>query len=390
MKKDLHDFSLTEEEQSFLNLVREICVKEILPVRAQLDENEEFPRTILDKFRKAGVFGAMHDPAYGGAGLDGFLRVPVAEVVGEYCLAVATSLGASVVLAATPLAMAGTKKQKEKYLTRLISGESIGSFCVTEPDAGSNTTNLSTVAEKDGDVYRLNGTKQWITNAGQSDIYIVFARTDDRDGKGLSSFIVEKGWPGLSFGPLEKKMGIRASHTRQVIMQDLEVPAENLIGLRPNRALIQLMDTLNRSRAAVAGSAVGVAVGAFKEAVRYVREREQFGNKVISFQAVRHLLSEMQIKIEAARMLAYKAGRYAGNGHPMANKFSAMAKSYCAEVACAVTEQALFLHGGYGFVKDYPIEKMFRDTRILSIYEGTAQMQKEQVATYIQRESLNY
>jgi alkylation response protein AidB-like acyl-CoA dehydrogenase len=324
----------------------------------------------------------MFEEKYGGLGLSPFLTVLAIEVMSEYCLGVATSAGA-IKLGALPIEHGGTEEQKMKYLTPLAKGEKIAAFALTEPGAGSDVPNLKTFAEKKGDRYILNGTKQWITNAGVADFYTVFALTDKSKGpRGISCFIVEKGTKGLSFGKLEQKMGIRCSHTRQVILEDVEVPAENLVGLKPNMGFIHAIKTLISSRPFIATMGTGLATGAYKEALKYARQREQFGKHIINFQAVQHMLAEMATKIEAARLLAYRAAKYALNNHPEAARYSAMAKLLSSETAVQVCNDALQLHGGYGFTKDYPIEKMYRDAKILTIYEGTSQIQKNEIGAY--------
>lgn len=390
MANEVMNLTITEDEQQVLDLAHEVCKNEIIPVRAELDAKEEFPDKVFEKFKEAGLFGALYDEEFGGLGLGGFIDTLLAEAVSEYCLGVYTAFFASK-LGALPIEIGGTPEQKQKYIPQLASGDKVGAFGLTEPDAGSDVPNLSTFAEKKGDRYILNGTKQWISNAGRAEIYTIFAITDKSKGpRGISCFILEKGMKGLSFGKLENKLGIRASHTRAIIMEDVEVPEENLVGLHPNKGFIHALKTLNSSRPAVAGAGVGLAVGAFKEAVKYSKERVQFGKSIINFQAVEHMLADMAVKIDAARLLAYRAARAASSGHPNMAKFSAMAKYFAAETAMQVATDALQLHGGYGFTKDYPVEKMFRDAKILSIYEGTSQIQKNEIATYILKESSKY
>lgn len=387
MEFRIDDLTLTEEEHDVMNLVHEIGKNEIVPQRGELDEKEEFPYKILDKFKEAGLYGAMFDEEYGGLGLNRRINALLAEAISEYCLGVNTAFSATK-LGALPIEFGGTEEQKQKYLTKFASGEAIGAFGLTEPNAGSDVPALSTVAEKKGDRYILNGTKQWISNSGVADVYTIFALTDKSKGpRGMSCFIVEKGTPGLSYGALENKMGIRCSHTRQVILEDCEVPEENLVGLKPNRGFIHAIQTLNGSRPAVAASAVGLARGAYLEAVKYTRERVQFDKSVINFQAVQHMLADMAVKIENARLISRKAANYSVAGHPETAKFSAMAKYYASEIAVEVANDALQLHGGYGFTKDYPVEKMYRDAKILTIYEGTSQIQKNELGAYIIKEA---
>ena len=387
LDKSLMDFNISEELLEIADLIRTICEREIVPQRAALDEKEEYPFEIFAKFKEAGLPGVMYAEEYGGMGLDLFASVVFAEIVSEYCLGVNTAISATK-LGALPIEHGGTADQKKKYLSAFASGEKIGAFGLTEPNAGSDVPNLSTSAVKKGDRYILNGTKQWISNAGVADVYTIFALTDKSKGpRGMSCFIVEKDMKGLSYGKLESKMGIRCSHTRQVILEDVEVPEENLIGLKPNRGFIHAIQTLNSSRPAVAAASVGLAYGAYKEAVKYTRQREQFGKNIINFQAVQHMLADMATRIECARLITYRATKCAIAGHPDTARYSAMAKYYASETAVAVANDSLQLHGGYGFTKDYPIEKMYRDAKILTIYEGTSQIQKNEIGAYIIKES---
>jgi acyl-CoA dehydrogenase len=377
-------FPVTEEDQQILALAHKVCRDVIVPLRSTLDSEEEFPDRVFAKFRQVGLFAAMFETEYGGLGLNKLMPFRILETIAQYCLGVATAFGASTTLAAYPIRLGGTEEQKQRYLPQLASGEKIGSLAVTEPDAGSDILCLSTTAVKSGDDYVLNGTKQWITNAGRADIYCVFAATGQHKGS-MSCFIVEKDTPGLSFGRLEDKLGIRCSHTRQVILEDVLVPRENLVGLKPNRGLVYLLGTLNHSRAGVAALSVGLATGAYREAVKYACQREQFDKKIIQFQALQHMLADMLVGIESARILAYKAGLYACTSHPESGAFSAMAKAYASEVAMQVAVDAVQLHGGYGFSKEYPVEKMMRDAKILAIYEGTNQMLRNQIGEHIVR-----
>jgi len=382
------NFTKTEEEEDVLALAREISENEIIPARAGLDAKEEFPDKIFEKFKEAGLFGALYPEEYGGLGLGGYINTLLAEVVAEYCLGVYTAFFASK-LGALPIEIGGTEEQKKKYISQLASGDKIAAFGLTEPEAGSDATNVKTIAEKKGDRYILNGVKQWISNAGRADIYTIIAQTDKSKGtRGVSVFVLEKGMKGLSFGKLEDKLGIRASHTRQIIMEDVEVPEENLLGLKPGKGFIHALKTLNASRPAVAGAGVGLAMGAYKEALKYTKSRVQFEKNIINFQAVQHMLADMLTKIEAARLLTYRAARYSSIDHPDTAKYSAIAKYYSSEIAMQVATDALQLHGGYGFTKEYPVEKMFRDAKILSIYEGTSQIQKNEISTYIIKDAM--
>ena len=383
------DFSLelTADEKEMIELVHQVCKEQIIPIRAELDEKEEFPHQVFEKFKEAGIFGLLFEEAYGGLEPSALLTAVVLEVIGSYCIGVATAFGA-VKLGALPIVVGGTHEQKLKYLTQISNGSKIAAFGLTEPNAGSDVPALSTTAEKKGDRYILNGTKQWISNAGVADIYTIFALTDKAKGpRGVSVFILEKGMKGLSFGKLENKLGIRCSQTRQVIMEDVEVPEENLVGLVPGKGFIHAIKTLNHSRPFIATMSVGGAQAAYNEAVKYAYAREQFGKKIINFQAVNHMLADMLVKIEAARLLSYRSAIFAGKGHPEAAKYSSIAKLYASEIANQVAYDALQLHGGYGFTKDYPIEKIYRDVRILPIYEGTSQIQKNEIAAYVIKEA---
>ena len=387
INSDTLNFSISEDEQSVLDLTREICVNEVIPQRAELDEHEIFPDKIFDKFREAGLFGALFPGDYGGLGLGPFLTTLIIEVISEYCLGVGTAFGATK-LGALPIEVGGTEEQKQKYIPALASGEKIAAFGLSEPGAGSDVPSMSTFAGKKRDKYVLNGTKQWISNAGVADVYTIFAISDKAKGaRGITCFIVEKDTPGLSFGALERKLGIRCSHTRQVILEDVEVPEENVVGLKPNKGFVHAVQTLMASRPFIATMATGLATGAYKEAVKYAREREQFGKKIINFQALNHMLAQMLVKIEGAKLLAYRAAKYAIHRHPETAKTSAIAKYYASEIAMQVATDAVQVHGGYGFTKDYPVEKMFRDAKILTIYEGTSQIQLNEIGSYVIRDA---
>ena len=381
------NLSLNDEEKEMIEYLHQVCKEQIVPTRAMLDEKEEFPYQTMAKFKEAGFFGILADEQYGGISASPLLVCVAIEVISSYCLGVATSFGASK-LGALPIYHGGTDEQKKKYLTPLATGEKIAAFGLTEPQAGSDVPALATTAVKKGSSYILNGTKQWISNAGVADTYTIFALTDKEKGpRGVSCFVLEKGMKGLSFGKLENKLGIRCSSTRQVIMEDVEVSEENLIGLMPGKGFIHALKTLNSSRPFVAAMGVGAAQAAYNEAVKYTYQREQFGKKIINFQAVNHMLADMLVKVDAARLLSYRAAVYSGTKDPNASKYASIAKLYAAEVANQVAYDALQLHGGYGFTKDYPIEKIYRDARILPIYEGTSQIQKNEIAAHVIKEA---
>ena len=281
----------------------------------------------------------------------------------------------------------GTEEQKQKYLPVIASGKRLAAFAATEANAGSDVAGMQTTATKDGDGYILNGTKQWITNGGEAEIYSVFAVTDRKKGpRGISGFIVEKGTPGFSFGKKEKKLGIRTSATRELVFEDCRIPKENLIGGREGIGLIMILRTFDMSRPSIGAQAVGLAQGAFEAAARYTRERVQFGQKIISFQAVQHMLADMATQIEAARALVYAVARYVDSNPRSFSKESAMTKLFPSDMAMRVTVDAVQLLGGYGYMRDFPVEKMMRDAKILQIYEGTNQIQRNNIAVELIKE----
>ncbi len=378
---------LSEDLLQLRDLIREVVKKEVFPARMELDEKNEYPRRVLDKFREAGLFAALFEEEYGGLGLGMMGSILMSEEVSYGCLGISTAMLATK-LGTLPIEVGGTKEQKSKWLPLLASGEKMAAFGLTEPGAGSDVPALKTTAIKKGDRYLLNGTKQWISGAGQADVYTVFALTNkERGPRGMSCFLVEKGTKGLSYGKKEDKLGIRCSETRQLIFEDCEVPAENIVGGAENQAFIHALKTLNLSRPAVAASAVGLAQGAFDAAIQYAREREQFGVKIVSFQAIQHMLADMAMKIEAGRLLTYKAAILAESGAKDAAKFSAMAKCFAADSAMSIATDALQIFGGYGYTKEYPAEKYFRDAKILQIYEGTSQIQRNEIAAGLIKEA---
>ncbi len=380
----------TEEELALRDLTRDLVKNEVIPVRMELDEKSEYPAKVMQKFREAGLYAGLYDEAYGGLGLGIKGGVILAEEISYGCLGVATAFIASK-LGAIPIEVGGSEEQKKKWLSPLAAGEKVAAFALTEPNAGSDVPALQTVAEKKGDKYILNGTKQWISNGGQADFYTVFAMTNKKRGpRGISCIIVEKDIPGLSFGKKEDKLGIRCSETRQVIFEDCEVPAENLVGGVENVGFRHALNTLNISRPAVAACAVGLSQGAFDCAVGYARQREQFNVKIASFQAIQHMLADMAMKIEASRLLVYKAVYKLLAGAKDMAKYSAMAKCFAADSAMAVATDALQIYGGYGYTKEYPVEKYFRDAKILQIYEGTSQIQKNEIAAGLIKEAASF
>ncbi len=381
------DYFLTDEQKMLKELARRIAEEHIIPIRAELDEKEEFPWEVMKVCGEAGLFGVSIPEEYGGSGGGVLETCLVVEELSRGCVGVAVSYAASS-LCAYPILLYGTEQQKRKYLPELASGRKLGAFAVTEANAGSDVASIKTQAVRDGDGYRISGTKQWITNGGEADIYVVFAVTDKRRGpRGISGFIVEKGTPGFSFGKKEKKMGIRASATRELIFEDCWVPKENLLGGREGIGLMAILKTFDMTRPGVGAQAVGLAQAAFEVALWYAKQRTQFGQKIISFQAIQHMLADMATQIEAARALVYAVARYIDSRPREFTKESAMAKLFPSDIAMKVVEDAVQILGGYGYMRDFPVEKMMRDAKILQIYEGTNQIQRNNIARELIKET---
>ncbi|WP_141266771.1 acyl-CoA dehydrogenase family protein [Thermodesulfovibrio sp. Kuro-1] len=379
------DYFLTEEQRMIKDLARQIAEEHVLPVRAELDETGEFPWDIMKILAQADMFRVFIPSEYGGLGTGALELCLVVEELSRVCLGVSTTYAANA-LGTYPILLFGTEEQKKKYLPDIADGKRLVAFALTEPNAGSDAGGIQTTATKDGDYYILNGRKQWITNGGEAEIYTVIALTDKTKGaRGASAFIVEKGTPGFSFGKKENKMGIRASATRELIFEDCKIPKENMLG-REGMGFIVAMKTLDQSRVGVGAQGLGVAQGAFEEAAKFAKQRVQFGQPVISFQAVQHMLADMAIQIEAARALIYSVARYIDSGAKDITKASAMAKTFATDVAMKVTVDAVQVMGGSGYMKDYPVEKMMRDAKILQIYEGTNQIQRNVIGQAIIKE----
>ena len=368
------------------DLARKVAER-MVPVRAELDEKEEFPWEIVKISAEAGLMGVSMPEEYEGFGGGILEYCLVAEELSRVCLGIATSVVASG-LGAMPILLFGSPEQKKKYLPDIAKGKKLAAFGLTEADAGSDAGSIRTTAVRKGEGYVLNGTKQWITNGGEAEIYSIIAMTDRSKGpRGASALIVEKGTPGFDFGKKEKKMGIRASATRELVFQDCFVPKENLIS-KEGMGFIVTMRTFDRTRPGVGAQGVGLAQGALDEAVRYAREREQFEKKIISFQAVQHMLADMATLVEAARALVYSVARYVDQSENAKeiSKVSGMAKVFASDVAMKVTTDAVQIFGGYGYMRDYPVEKMMRDAKILQIYEGTNQIQRNVIGLELSKE----
>lgn len=374
------EYFLTEEQKMLKDLTREIAETKIQPVSRELDEKEEFPAEIMRILAQSDLFGICIPEEYGGIG-GGLLDLCIAtEEISRVDGGIAASYAASF-LGTIPILLFGTEEQKKKYLPGLASGKKLAAFGLTEPEAGSDASNIKTTAKKEGEYYILNGTKHFITNGGDADIYTIIALTDKNKGpRGLSAFVVEKGTPGFSFGKKEEKLGIRASSTRELIFQDAKIPKENLLGGKEGRGFIITMKTFDHSRPGVAAQAVGIAQGAMEQAVKYAHSRVQFGKPISSFQGIQWMLADMATQIEAARSLVYQVAKMVDSGVKDVSAASAAAKLFASDVAMKVTVDAVQIFGGYGYTRDYPVEKFMRDAKITQIYEGTNQIQRTIVA----------
>lgn len=380
------DYFLTEEQVMIRDLARQIAEEKIVPVRAELDETGEFPWDIMKNLAQSDLFGLFIPEAYGGLG-KGSLELAIAvEELSRACLGVSTTFAANA-LGTYPLLLFGSDAQKKKFLPDIAAGKRLVAFGLTEANAGSDAGGTQTTAKLDGNEYVINGTKQWITNGGEAEIYTIIAITDRSKGpRGASAFVVEKGTPGFTFGKKENKMGIRASATTELIFDNCRIPKENLIG-KEGTGFLVAMKTLDHSRTGVGSQGVGVAQGAFDEAVKFSRQRVQFGHPVITFQAVQHMLADMATSIEAARALVYAVSRLVDSGAKDVSKESAMAKVFATDVAMKVTVDAVQVMGGSGYMKEYPVEKMMRDAKILQIYEGTNQIQRNVIGQALIKEA---
>ncbi|MDI6728992.1 MAG: acyl-CoA dehydrogenase family protein [Thermodesulfovibrionales bacterium] len=380
------DYFLTEEQQMIRDLARQIAEEKVVPARAELDEKNEYPWEIIKTLAQSDMMGLFIPEEYGGLG-KGCLELCLAvEELSRACVGVSTTYAANA-LGTYPILFFGTDEQKKKYLPDIAAGKRLVAFGLTEANAGSDAGGIQTTAKLEGNEYVLNGTKQWITNGGEAEIYTIIAITDKSKGpRGASAFVVEKGTPGFTFGKKENKMGIRASSTRELIFDNCRIPKENILG-REGMGFIVAMKTLDSSRTGVGAQGLGVAQGAFEEAVKFARQRQQFGHPIISFQAVQHMLADMAIEIEAARSLIYSVARYIDSGAKDISKPSAMAKTFGTDVGMRVTTNAVQVMGGSGYMKEYPVEKMMRDAKILQIYEGTNQIQRNVIGQEIIKEA---
>ena len=374
------DFSLSKQQNLFLQMIREFAEKEVKPLAAEVDESERFPIETVEKMAKLGIMGIPFPTEYGGAGGDNQLYTMAVEELSRVCATTGVIVSAHTSLCCAPIMENGTPEQKAKYLPKLCSGEWIGAFGLTEPNAGTDASAQQTMAVKEGDHYMLNGNKIFITNAAHAHVYIIMAMTDKSKGtRGISAFIVERDFPGFSIGKKEKKMGIRGSATCELIMENCIVPAENLLG-QEGKGFSIAMKTLDGGRIGIASQALGIAQGAMDETVKYVKERKQFGKAIGQFQNTQFQLADLQTRIEAARLLVRKAAYKKDMKLPYSAD-AAMAKLFAAETAMDMTTKAVQFHGGYGYTREYPVERMMRDAKITEIYEGTSEVQRMVIAS---------
>lgn len=373
------DFKLSEKEELFLQMIREFADKEVKPLAAEIDEQERFPEETVEKMARLGIMGIPVPVEYGGAGGNNVLYSMAVEELSKVCATTGVVVSAHTSLCCAPIMEHGTKEQKEKYLPKLASGEWIGAFGLTEPNAGTDASAQQTMAVKEGDHYVLNGTKIFITNASHANVYIIMAMTDKSKGtKGISAFIVERDFPGFSIGKKEKKMGIRGSATCELIMENCIVPAENLLG-QEGKGFAIAMKTLDGGRIGIASQALGIAQGAMDETVKYIKERKQFGRALAKFQNMQFQLADMETRIQAARLLVRRASSLKDLKVPYSAQ-AAMAKLFAAETAMEMTTKAVQYHGGYGYTREYPVERMMRDAKITEIYEGTSEVMRMVIA----------
>ncbi|MBY0199286.1 acyl-CoA dehydrogenase [Priestia megaterium] len=373
-------FKLSEEHEMIRKMVRDFAKNEVAPTAAQRDEEERFDRGIFTQMADLGLTGIPWPEQYGGIGSDYLAYCIAVEELSRVCASTGVTLSAHTSLAGWPVYTFGTEEQKQKYLKPMATGEKIGAYGLTEPSAGSDAGGMRTLAVKDGEDYILNGSKIFITNGGEADIYVVFARIDPNE-KRTSAFIIEKDMPGFSVGKKEKKLGIRSSPTTEIIFEDCRVPKENLLGNEGEGFKVAMM-TLDGGRNGIAAQAVGIAQGALDAAVAYAKERQQFGKPIISQQGIAFKLADMATSIEAARLLTYQAAWLESQGLPY-GKESAMSKLYAGDTAMKVTTEAVQVFGGYGYTKDYPVERFMRDAKITQIYEGTQEIQRLVISRYL-------
>jgi butyryl-CoA dehydrogenase len=374
------NFGLAKEHEMFKEMIVEFVEKEVRPIAGEVDETERFPYETVEKMSKIGLLGIPFPKEYGGAGGDMLMYAMAVEELSKACATTGVIVSAHTSLCANPIYEFGTEEQKKKYLVPLAKGEKLGAFGLTEPNAGTDAGGQQTVAKLEGDKWVLNGSKIFITNAGPAEIYIVFAMTDKSKGiKGITAFIVEKDTPGFSIGKKEKKMGIKGSATCELIFEDCRIPKENLLGAEGKGFKVAMM-TLDGGRIGIAAQALGIAQGALDETIKYVKERKQFGRTLSKFQNTQFKIADMDVKTESARLLVYNAAWKKQNKLPYTVE-AARAKLVSSDIAGEVTRMAVQLHGGYGYTREYPVERMMRDAKITEIFEGTSEVQKMVIAS---------
>ena len=376
------NFKFNDEEQEILNMLHDFAVKEVAPIAAEIDENERFPEETWHKLAEMGMMGVPMPEEYGGAGLSYLTYIGVCEELAKHCATTSVMVSAHTSLCCWPINEFGTEEQKQKYLPDLLSGEKLGAFGLTEPGAGTDAAMQKTTAEDKGDHYVLNGNKVFITNAGFASTFVVFAMTDKSLGnKGITAFIVEKGFPGFKVGSHEKKMGIRGSSTCELVFEDCIVPKENVLG-GVGKGFKVAMATLDGGRIGIAAQALGICQAAIDETVKYTKERIQFGKPVWSFQNTQFQLAGLQARLDGARLLVYRAAQ-AKQDHEPHSHLAAMAKLVASEVANDAARMCVQLVGGYGYTREYPFERYMRDAKITEIYEGTSEVQRMVIAGWM-------
>ncbi len=369
------DFSLTKEQEMIRKMVREFAEKEVAPIAAEIDETCEFPAETIKKMGKLGLMGMTVPKEWGGGGMDPVSYVIAVEEISRACASTGVAMSVNNSLVCDSILKFGTEAQKQKYLIPLANGEKLGSFALTEPSAGTDAAAQQTTAVKDKDDYIINGSKIFITNGSKSDVVILFVMTDKSKGtRGISAFIVDTNTKGFSIGTIEDKMGIRGSIQAELVFEDMRIPSENLLG-KEGAGFKIAMVSLDSGRIGIAAQALGIAQAALDESIKFSKEREQFGRPIAKFQAIQWMIANMATEIDAARLLVYRAAFVKGQGMRFSQE-AAMAKLYASDVAVRVTRDAVQIHGGYGYTKDYTVERLYRDAKITEIYEGTSEVQK--------------
>lgn len=376
------DFQFSEEQQMVLETVRSFTEKEVKPVASAMDAASEFPHQLVKKLAEMGLMGAFIPVEYGGSGMDLVTYILAMEEISKAWASLGVIMTVNNSLACDPLFRFGNEAQKRKYLTPLAQGTQLGCYALTEPGAGSDAGGIATQAKQEGNDYILNGTKLFITNGKQADVAIVYAVTDPARGKkGISAFIVEKSFPGFVVGKIEDKMGLRGSDTAELIFQGCRVPGENLLGVK-NEGFKIALTTLDGGRIGIAAQALGIAQGCLEAATAYAKERKQFGQAIAGYQAIQWMLADMKTEIDAARLLTHRAAWRRQRGEPV-TAIAAQAKLYASEMANRVAYKAVQIFGGYGFIKDFPVERLYRDARITTLYEGTSEIQRMVIARHL-------